>query len=120
MGGFAKPVSQGSFEKSMFVENPIAGDNFHFFRTTRQIVITEIALVLQGTTNATVFISFGADRTALGTEVISGGVVVSNTTNGQIISSIDEPIIPAGNFVAVRVTAVTDTPDELGVTLKAA
>lgn len=103
--------------RGITVENPIANDNFTLFFTNVQITVQQLNFVLQGATNVTVFVSFGPDRNALGTDVINAGTIVSNITVGQEITVFDNAVIPAANWVAVRITAITATPDELNVSV---
>jgi hypothetical protein len=42
---------------------------------------------------------------------------VSNTTTGQEITSFDNAVIPAGSWVWVEFTAITDEPDEVNVSV---
>ena len=101
--------------RSITVENPIANDNFALFFTDIAITIQQLNFVLQGATNTTIFVRFAADRSAAGTSVINAGTVVSNTTAGQEFTSFDNAAIPAGNWVWIEITAITNTPDEIHV-----
>jgi len=99
------------------IENPLALDNFTLFFTDVAITIEQINFVLQGSTDATVFVSFGPDRSTTPTDVVNAGTVVVNTTVGQELTAFDNAAIPADSWVVVRVTAITDTPDELNVSV---
>jgi len=103
--------------RGITIENPLTNDNFAIFFTDVEIIIQQLNFVLQGTVDATVFISFGPDRSTTPTDVVNAGTVVSNSTVGQEIAVFDNPIIPAGNWVVVRITAITATPDELNVSM---
>lgn len=106
--------------KDVTIASPIPTDNIRYFFTDRQITIRKLVYVLDGivTSDATVFISFGPDRSVLGTELINAGTVVSDQTTGQVITSFDNATIPADSHIAIRVTAITDAPTELAATLK--
>ena len=106
--------------KDVTIASPIPTDNIRYFFTDRQITLTKLIYVIEGivTSDATVFISFGPDRSVLGTDVINAGTVVSNQTTGQVITVFDNATIPADSHVAIRVTAITDAPTELAATLK--
>jgi hypothetical protein len=99
------------------VECPILNDNFTLFFTPVEITIQQLNFVLQGTTNVTVFVRFDADRSVVGTSVINAGTVVTSTTTGQEITSFDNAVIPAGSWLWVVFTAVTDNPDEINVSV---
>jgi hypothetical protein len=101
------------------VECPRASDRFSLFKTTEEITIQQIDFVLQGTTDVTAFVQFDPDRSAGGTSVINAGTVVSNTTTGQELLPVDfdNAVIPAGNWVWVFFSAITDLPDEINVSV---
>ena len=99
------------------VECPVLLDNFTLFFTPVEITVQQLNFVLQGTTNVTVFVRFDADRSVAGTSVINAGTVVTSTTSGQEITSFDNAVIPAGSWIWVEFTAVTDNPDEVNVSV---
>jgi hypothetical protein len=99
------------------VECPVLNDDFTLFFTPVEITIKQINFVLAGTTDVTVFVRFDSDRSAPGTSVINAGTVVTNTTTGQEETTFDNAVIPAGSWLWVEFTAVTDNPDEINVSL---
>ena len=99
------------------VECPRLNDNFTLFFTPVEITIQQLNFVLAGTTDLTVFVRFDSDRSVAGTSVINAGTVVSNTTTGQEITAFDNAVIPAGSWVWVEFTAITDEPDEVNVSV---
>jgi len=132
----------GTALAGIVIENPTAADNFVLRYIPEAITMAQLSFVLVGATDvirterhedrrtgpdhvsrkdrpirtsATVFVSFGPDRSVLATDVINAGTVVSNTTTGQIITSFDNASIPAGSWLAVRVTALVGTPTQLHV-----
>jgi len=105
--------------KDITIQLPIPTDNLRYFFTDRQITISKLVYVVQGivTSDATAFISFGPDRSVLATDLINAGTVVSDQTTGQVITVFDNAVIPANSHIALRVTAITDAPDELAATV---
>ncbi len=99
------------------VECPVLNDDFTLFFTPEEITIQQINFVLAGTTNVTAFVRFDADRSVAGTSVINAGTVVTNTTTGQEETVFDNAVIPAGSWLWVEFTVVTDNPDEINVSL---
>lgn len=117
-GGGAPALPADPPARSIVIENPTAADNFALFFADVEITVSQLNFVLQGATNATAFVRYGADRSAAGTNVINAGTVVSNTTTGQEITVFDNAVIPAGSWVWVAITAVTGTPTEINVSLR--
>ena len=99
------------------VECPRLNDDFTLFFTPVEVTIQQLNFVLAGITDLTVFVRFDADRSVAGTAVINAGTLVSNTTTGQEVTSFDNAVIPAGNWVWVEFTAITDEPTEVNVSV---
>jgi hypothetical protein len=110
-------TSLALISRGMTIECPEDTDNFTLFYTDVGITVQQINFILQGTTNATVFVRFDANRSLAGTSVINAGTVVTNTTTGQEITSFDNAVIPPANWVWVEVTALTDNPDTVHVSV---
>lgn len=108
------PTDQG---RGISVECPVVDDNFTLFFAAVETTIEQLNFVLQGATDVTVFVRFAADRSVAGTSVVNAGTVVTSTTTGQEITSFDNAVIPAGSWVWVLFTAVTDNPDEINVSV---
>ena len=99
------------------VECPRLNDKFTLFKTTQEITIQQLDFVLEGTTDLTVVVGFDPDRSVAGTRVINAGTLVNNTTTGQEVTSFDNAVIPAGNWVWVEFTAITAEPTEVNVSV---
>ena len=115
----ASSSAEGSADQrvGITVECPVLNDDFTLFFTPEEITIKQINFVLAGTTDVTVFVRFDSDRSAGGTSVINAGTVVTNTTTGQEETVFDNAVVPAGSWLWVEFTAVTDNPDEINVSL---
>lgn len=108
-----------SADYNMFMENPRVPDDIYFFYTKTEIDVQKVVFVIVGGSSVTAFISFGTDRDDLSTDLINAGTVVTNTTTGQVITSFDNSVIPASNFVGVRITATgAPFPDQLNIHLE--
>ena len=112
-------AAEGSADRTrgITVECPRLNDNFTLFFTDVEITIQQMNFVLAGTTDLTVLVRFGVDRTVADASVINAGTVVTNTTTGQEETVFDNAVIPAGRWVWVEFTAITLAPDELNVSL---
>lgn len=102
--------------------SPQNGDNrcFGFFEDG--VTIQSIRAVLHGGTAPSVdyTVEFSNDRSVAGTEVITGGVTVTNTTTGDVQTSFDDPVIPDGHWLVVKLSNITGDPDEINFTIKVA
>lgn len=103
------------------IENPQVGEDVEFAFAFETVTIEEIRAVLRGTSTPSVTwtIRYASDRSATGTEVITGGTVTTSLS-GQTITVFNNPTIPAGNWVWLETTAVSGTVQSLGVILRVA
>ena len=108
-----------SDSKSITVESPTATENLSIFFTNKAITITEIRAVLVGsaTPSVTWTIRHGTDRSATGTEVVTGGTTTTSTTTGSDVTSFNDPTIVADAFVWLKTTAKSGTVTELQITI---
>lgn len=86
--------------------------------TNSAITITKIVFVTIGSTpsiNAT--IRFATDRSAAGTEVVTGGTTVTSTTTGNIVTSFNDATIPGSYFIWVELSSITGTVDQLEISV---
>jgi len=103
--------------RNITIENPTAADSFVLFYTAVALTVLQLDLVIQGATSVTAGFRFGPDRSAAGTEVVTGGTVVSNTTTGQQITVFNDGDIPAGSWVWAETTALVGTPLTLSMNM---
>lgn len=100
------------------IENPSGSERIMWFRTYVATTVNEINAVLQGssTPSVTFSVRFDADRSAVGTELLTGGRVLTNVTTG--VSYVpDVTSIPAGVWVWVQTTAQSGTVLELEIAM---
>ena len=102
--------------RSIIVENPAVSDDITFFHTAEELVVSQINFVLTGATSATVTVRFAASRSAVGTEVITGGTVVSSLTDQEVLV-FNNDTIPAGSWVWIEVTALSGTPSSVTISV---
>jgi hypothetical protein len=102
----------GTESKAITIESPTASEDISLFWTDVPITMRKITSVLTGTIDASgVFsIRHGTDRSAAGTEVVTGGISTTSRTAGDITSSFDSPVIPASSFLWLETTSVSGTP----------
>lgn len=102
--------------KSITVEAPTAAEDISFFYTETAITITNIEVVMVGTTpSVTWTLRHGTDRSAAGTEVVTGGTTTTDTTTGESIIVFDDPTIAANSFIWVETTAQSGTVTSMAI-----
>ncbi len=100
------------------VENPSGSERITWFRIYVETTVNEITAVLNGSSSPSVTftIRFDADRSAVGTELLTGGRVLTNTTTG--VSYVpDVTSIPAGQWVWLETSAQSGTVLEMNVAM---
>lgn len=106
--------------KQITILNPSTAEDIVIAWFNRASTITRIVFGIKGTgsPSRTTTIRKNSDRSATGTEVVTGGTVVTNTTTGQTVTSFNSASIPAGNFLWLETTAGSGTTiTELYVTV---
>lgn len=108
--------------KTLFTESPATGDEGPGFWTDEEIVLSEMRAIIQGgaTPSVTWTVRYAADRSAAGTEVVTGGTVSTNTTTGDAVTVFNNGTIPANSFVWLETPTVTtgvNAPSIFHVTL---
>lgn len=104
-------------EKSVTIESPTATEKIILFFTTAALTVSQIRSVIIGGTNVTFSIRHGTDVSAAGTEVVTSGIQVTNTTTGLSTTSFNNASIAADRFVWITTSAVTGTVTQLAVTV---
>lgn len=113
-------IVDSALVKAISILNPTASENATLFYTTKAITVTKLVSVLQGssTPSVTWTIRFDSDRSATGTEVVTGGTTTTNTSTGTTTTSFNDATIPANSFVWMKTTAQSGTVSELSVTME--
>lgn len=84
------------------------------------VKVTKINFILRGSSpTLTVTIKYGPTLNSGGTELVTGGTVVTNTTTGQNVTVLTNATIPTGNYVWCSSPTVTvgSKPTYLSVTV---
>lgn len=102
-----------SLPRSITIAGPQPDDSFTFFRTVAETNITSVtALVSSGSVQYE--LRYGADRTTAGT--LAATDTVTNTTTGDSATLQNQPV-PSGQYVWVRILAVSGTVNEFNVSI---
>jgi len=105
--------------RSISVYAPTTTDNITMFYTSNALTLSNIESVIRGAgTGVTFSVRYGTDRSATGTEVVTGGINCTNTTTGLSTTSFNNGTISASSFVWLTIAGVSGNPNELSVTLE--
>jgi len=106
--------ANASAARSATIAEPVSGDSFTLFKTTRETTLTDVTALVSGG-SVTYEIRYAADRTATGTLAIVTDTV-TNTTNGDVATVQNQPV-PTGSWVWLDITTVTGTVNEFNVSV---
>jgi hypothetical protein len=109
-----KAPANASAARSATIAEPVSGDSFTLFKTTRETTISDVTALVSGG-SVTYEIRYAADRTAAGTLAIVADTV-TNTTTGDVATVQNQPIA-SGNWVWLEITSVVGTVDEFNVSV---
>jgi len=101
------------------LDDPGSSENHLFFFTDVQLTVTKLAAVVDGTSSPSVTytITHDTDASASGTQIVTGGVVVTSETDGEITTVFNAAVIPANSWVRFKTTAQSGTVDQINVTV---
>lgn len=102
------------------IASPQVNDKRILLRAPDALTISRVDAVLTGGTSPSVSFSLhhGADVSTAGTAVTSTPMTVSSTTSGSGSTSFQSPIIPTGHWLWLLVTAASDSPAALAVSIQ--
>jgi hypothetical protein len=104
--------------KSLTIINPTATEKIPLFFTTSALTVTQIRSLVTGTSpSATFSLRFGTDVSGSGTEVVTSGITVTNTTTGLSTTSFNNASIAADRFVWLTTSATSGTVTALHVSV---
>ena len=104
--------------KSLTLLDPAVNDDISMGFTNRPLVVTEMRAVVRGTTpSVTWTLRHASDRSAAGTEVVTGGTTTTSETTGSDVTVFDAAAIPADSFYWLEVSAKSGTVQELHVSM---
>ena len=106
--------------KTIMVESPTASENLSFFFTNESLVVTQMRAVVVGATpSVTWTLRHDTDRSAAGTEIVTGGTTTTSTTFGSNITNFDDATISDNSFIWLETTAKSGTVTQIEITLYA-
>ena len=105
--------------KSVSLYTPSDSENLTLLYTTKETTITRLVSVIRGSIFPSVgfTVKYSNNRSNSGTEIITSGITVTNTTTGLNITTFDYSVIPANNFIWLETDNITGLVDELNVSL---
>jgi len=108
-----------SGSRAVNLDNPGASEDITFFFTNQDLELDRMQAVLVGTLtpNSNWTIRYDSDRSAAGTEVVTGGTWTSSTTTGDSITTFDNGSIPSENWVWIETTNISGTVNMLSVNM---
>jgi hypothetical protein len=107
-----------SAPKALTILEPSSSENVVLFFTTSSLTLTQIRSTVKGSSPSVTFsIRYGTDTSASGTEVVTSGITVTNTTTGLSTTSFNNATVPSNNFVWLTTSATSGTVDQLAVSL---
>jgi hypothetical protein len=115
---FIVPI--GARPRAVTIENPTNAEKIPLFKLDFADVISAIRAVIigSGSPSITFSLRYGTDLSAAGTEVITGGTAVTNTTSGASITTFNSAAIPANNYLWLTTTAKAGTVNWLNLTIE--
>ena len=104
---------------SITLEYPTNAEDKTIFYTTVAITITEIQAVVKGSSpSVTIDPYHTLSRDTISNDILTTPTAITNTTDGQTLTSFSDATVPADSFIILETTAVSGTVEELSVTLK--
>lgn len=98
---------------------PSNAENITFFYTATALTVSRISSVLTGgtTPSVTFSIRYSGVRSATGTEVVTGGIVCSDTGIGIKTTTFNSATISANSWVWITTTAMSGNPTSLAISV---
>jgi len=105
--------------KAIIIESPTAAEDLSFFFTSVAFTITEMRAVLVGssTPSVTWTLRHGADRSAVGSEAVTGGTVTTDTTAGSDVTIFDDADVATNSHLWIETTAKSGIVGSIVITL---
>lgn len=117
--GTAERVLNPIRSKSITIESPTSSEDIGLFYSNEAITITQIRAVLVGSSTPSVTWTLRhstTDRSATGTEAVTGGTTTTSTTTGSNVTSFNDATATAG-WLWLETTAQSGTVDKLEITI---
>lgn len=110
--GAEEKVLQPVRTAAITIKDPDTTVDFVIFRTNYAITITEIEVVLRGTTpSVTWSLMHNTNRSSAGNTIDSN--TTTNTTTGDVHTVLTDATVPADSFIWLEISAESGTTDEM-------
>lgn len=105
------PLRGPTGPKSITLNNPTNSENILLLYTDIDLDINEIRSVISGASSPSItfYLKYSTDISSAGTDIVTGGIICSNTTTGVSTTSFTNATIPAGNFLWLTTGAISGT-----------
>jgi hypothetical protein len=105
--------------RAITVGNPQVGENLTLLYTQREVVVDKIVSQVAGQDSPSMRFSVrhGADRSGAGTEIVTGGILCSNTTTGLVTTVFNAAVIPQNHWLWLTTSDKTGLVSQISVTL---
>lgn len=108
------PGPSASLPQTLRLTSPSGGLKVPILRAASDLRLSRVDVLLAGTSPAILCsLRIGADLSASGTEVLTGGIAASNTTTGQTVTSFDVDSLPAESWLWLETSAASGSIDAL-------
>lgn len=108
-------------EKSLSIEQPLAGDSVTLWKTDKDLVITEVCAVILGSGSPAVSgnLYFDTNRSAASPSSLWASVPeVNSSGTGHVWDSFSDATVPSGSWIWFEVDGVAGTVDEVHYTVR--
>lgn len=105
--------------KTLVIEHPTGLENVSFFRLNILANIVKVVAVVKGSSSPSVswILRHDLDRSTLGSDIIIAGRTTTNTTTGEVITAIDDGLLPENTFIWLTTSAVSGNVTEFMITV---
>jgi hypothetical protein len=115
-GSMVRPGQDGP--KALTILSPSNSEKVPLFFTAQELTFLEIRSIVLGSTPSVTFsIRYGTDVSGAGTEVVTSGITVTNTTTGASTTSFNNGTVAANSWIWLTTSATSGTVVALNVSL---
>jgi phage baseplate assembly protein gpV len=100
--------------QTLRLSSPSGNSKVPILRAANNLRLRRVDVLLVGSSPAILCsLRIGADLSASGAEVLSGGIAASNTTTGQTVTSFDVDTLPAESWLWLETSAASGSIESL-------
>ena len=108
------PGPSALLPQTLRLSSPSGNSKVPILRAATNLRLSRVDVLLAGSSPAILCsLRIGADFSASGTEVLSGGIAASNTTTGQTVTSFEVDTLPAESWLWLETSAASGSIDAL-------